>query len=223
MGRSIFAARRSGSAGAALRSAIVAASLGAGALVAAPASAGEKAAAPPPGKAAASATAPGKAAAGSNSQEARANQLKAATGQASASPAASGSAAPGDKQKQAAKAWAAVNGINLKNGKMEDRLEALRQKIDTRRKTFEERRDAEQERVRIRWGALIDRPSVQEELRLHAMRIARLTRIQELAEVEGKTAVEARAIKAIDRENARSDKRMQELAMTPAAIPGGAK
>jgi len=227
MGRPNFAARRSGSAGAALRSAIVAASLGAGALVAAPASAGEKAAATPPGKAAGSAAAPGKAAAGSNSQEARANQLKAATGQASAnpsaSPASSGSAAPGDKQKQAAKAWAAVNGINLKNGKMEDRLEALRQKIDTRRKTFEERRDAEQERIRIRWGALIDRPSVQEELRLHAMRIARLTRIQELAEVEGKAAVEARAIKAIDRENARSDKRMQELAMTPAAIPGGAK
>ena len=75
----------------------------------------------------------------------------------------------------------------------------------------------------FRWGALVDRPSVQEELRLHAMRIARLTRIQELAEVEGKDAVEARALKAVDRENARHDKRMQELALTPAAIPGGPK
>jgi hypothetical protein len=114
-----------------------------------------------------------------------------------------------------------VNRINLKAGKMEERLEALRQKIETRRKTFAERRDAEQDRIRIRWGALVDRPSVQEELRLHAMRIARLTRIQELAEVEGKDAVEARALKAIDRENARHDKRMQELALTPAAVPGG--
>jgi hypothetical protein len=141
----------------------------------------------------------------------------------SASPAASGSAAAGDKQKEAAKAWAAVNRINLKAGKLEERLEALRQKIETRRKTFAERRDAEQDRIRIRWGALVERPSVQEELRLHAMRIARLTRIEELAEVEGKSAVEARALKAIDRENARHDKRMQELALTPAAIPGGPK
>jgi hypothetical protein len=116
-----------------------------------------------------------------------------------------------------------VNGINLKAGKMEDRLEALRQKIDTRRKTFAERRDAEQDRIRIRWGSLVDRPAVQDELRLHAMRIARLTRIQELAEVEGKTPVEARALKALDRENARHDKRMQEIALTPAGVPGGAK
>jgi len=116
-----------------------------------------------------------------------------------------------------------VNRINLKAGKLEERLEALRQKIDTRRKTFAERRDAEQDRIRIRWGALVERPSVQDELRLHAMRIARLTRIQELAEVEGKDAVEARALKAIDRENARHDKRLQEIALTPAGVPGGAK
>ena len=204
-----------------MRHAIVAAAFGAGASFAATATAG------PPLKPAGS---PPPAAAAPSSQSARSAMMKAQTSPSasaspggSASPAASGSAAPGDKQKQAAKAWAAVNGINLKAGKMEDRLEALRQKIDTRRKTFAERRDAEQDRIRIRWGSLVDRPSVQEELRLHAMRIARLTRIQELAEVEGKTAVEARALKAIDRENARHDKRMQELALTPATIPGGPK
>jgi hypothetical protein len=186
---------------------------------------------PPDLKAAAKTTPANSAAANNNA--ARASQMMKAAGSpsanpapnpgGSASPAASGSAAPGDKQKQAAKAWAAVNGFNLKAGKMEERLEALRQKIDTRRKTFAERRDAEQDRIRIRWGALVDRPSAQEELRLHAMRIARLTRIQELAQVEGKTAVEARALKAIDKENARHDKRMQEVALTPAGVPGGAK
>jgi hypothetical protein len=211
-----------------LRYAIVAASLGAGVSVAATAVAADTPAGkPPPLKPAGSAASPA-----SNSQQARSDLMKAKTSPSaspsaspggSASPAASGSAAPGDKAKQAAKAWAAVNGINLKSGKMEERLEALRLKIETRRKTFAERRDAEQDRIRIRWGALTDRPSVQEELRLHAMRTARLTRIQELAEVEGKTAVEARALKALDKENARHDKRMQELAMTPAAIPGGAK
>jgi hypothetical protein len=214
-----------------VRHAIVAAAFGAGASFAATATAGDTPAAskPPPLKPAGT-----PATASSNAQAQRAAMMKAGASPSasaapapspggSASPAASGSAAPGDKQKQAAKAWAAVNGINLKAGKMEDRLEALRQKIDTRRKTFAERRDAEQDRIRIRWGSLTDRPSVQEELRLHAMRIARLTRIQELAEVEGKTAVEARALKAIDRENARHDKRMQELAMTPQAIPGGPK
>jgi hypothetical protein len=210
---------------------MVAAAFGAAASFAATATAGDTTGKPPlkPGAGGTPAATP-PAAAASNSQAARAAMMKAQTSPSasaatagSAAPAASGSAAPGDKQKQAAKAWAAVNGINLKTGKMEDRLEALRLKIETRRKTFAERRDAEQDRIRIRWGALVDRPSVQEELRLHAMRIARLTRIQELAEVEGKNAVEARALKAIDKENARHDKRMQELALTPAAIPGGAK
>jgi hypothetical protein len=207
-----------------LRHAIVAASFGAGISVAATAAAGDPAKPPIalPGKPATSAA---PAAPAASSQAARAAALKAATSPsasaAAATPAASGSAAPGDKEKKAAKAWADVNQINLKTGKLEERLEALRQKIDTRRKTFAERRDAEQDRIRIRWGALVERASVQEELRLHAMRIARLNRIEELAEVEGKTAVEARALKAIDRENARHDKRMQELAMTPAAVPGG--
>ena len=222
MGRLTFAARTSaGSPRLALRHAIVAVSFGACASFAATATAG-----PPPvltGRPTASA-APAPA---PSSQAARAAGMTTrpspSASAGSATPAASGSAAPGDKQKQAAKAWADVNRINLKAGKLEERLEALRQKIDTRRKTFAERRDAEQDRIRIRWGALVERPSVQEELRLHAMRIARLTRIQELAEVEGKDAVEARALKAIDRENARHDKRMQEIALTPAGVPGGAK
>ena len=230
MGRPIFAAQSgAGSPGRALRHALVAASFGAGASFAVAAMAADTPAGrPPPLKPATTAAAAGSAA--SNSNASRAQMMKAAVSpsasaspKGSASPAASGSAAPGDKQKQAAKAWAAVNGINLKAGKLEERLEALRQKIDTRRKTFAERRDAEQDRIRIRWGALVDRSSVQDELRLHAMRMARLTRIQELSEVEGKTAVEARALKAIDRENARHDKRMQEIALTPAGVPGGAK
>jgi hypothetical protein len=206
-----------------LRRAIVAASLSVGALAASTATAGDKPPIPDKPPSGAGNAKPGGSAAAGTSQDARRAAMHAATGQASASanPAGSASAAPGDKQKKAASAWAAINGINLKNGKLEDRLEALRQKIDTRKKTFDERRQAEQERIRIRWGALTDRPNVQDELRLHALRIARLTRIQELAEVEGKTAVEGRALKAIDRENARHDKRMQEIALTPAATPGG--
>lgn len=213
--------RGPGSPGTALRRAIIAASIVAGAGAASTAWA-DKPNLPdkPPGGSGAKPSAPANA-----SQAARAAAMKAATGQPSASPSAAGSAAApgGDKQKKAASAWAALNQYNLKNGKLDDRLEALRQKIDARKKTFDDRRSAEQERIRIRWGALVDRPNVQDELRLHAQRIAWLERIQELAEVEGKPADEARALKATDRENARHDKRMQEIAMTPAAIPGGAQ
>ena len=77
--------------------------------------------------------------------------------------------------------------------------------MDTRRKT-------EQDRTRTRWGALVEQPSVVAELKTHAERTARLGRIQELAEVEGKPAVAARAQRALAAENARHEKQMQTLA-----------
>lgn len=100
--------------------------------------------------------------------------------------------------------------------KLEDRLDALRKDVAERKKTLADRRTAEQERVRLRWGTVATFPAVREELRLHAMRSARLQRIQELAEVEGKKAAEARVARAIEREESRHERRMQALA-------GGAK
>lgn len=96
--------------------------------------------------------------------------------------------------------------------KLDERLDALRKEVAERKKTLTERREAEQERDRLRWGAIVTSPAVREELRLHAMRSARLQRIQELAEVEGKKTTEARVNKLIQREDTRHEKRMAALA-----------
>jgi len=102
-------------------------------------------------------------------------------------------------------------------GKLDERLEALRQRIDERKKTLDARRQADQEKIRIRWGALVNQPAVVAELKTYGERVARLTRIRELAEVEAKPAIADRAKKALALENARHEKQMNALAA------GGAK
>jgi len=121
----------------------------------------------------------------------------------SAAPATSGSAAPG-------------HGVGLGVGRLEDRLEALRKRMADRKANLEQRRQADQERTRLRWGSVVDSAGVSAELKVHAEREARLERIQELAEVEAKPAIYERARRALNAENNRHEVAMKALA-------GGAK
>jgi hypothetical protein len=115
-----------------------------------------------------------------------------------------------------------------KLGSLDARLDAMRQRVEERQKTLDARRQAERDRLRIRWGAVVQQPAVVQALQIHAYRVARLERIQELAQVEAKPAVAARASKALDRENVRHERTMAALASGAAAPPippqaGGAK
>jgi hypothetical protein len=101
----------------------------------------------------------------------------------------------------------------------DQRLDALAKLIDDRKRTIDQRRQAEQDRIRVRWGSVASLPAIQDELRTHAERVARLQRIQELAEAEGQAAVSARATRALEKEDARDELRLQQLAATA----GGAK
>jgi hypothetical protein len=106
-------------------------------------------------------------------------------------------------------------------GTHDERLEALRQRINERKSSLATRKQAARERTQIRWGSVVFMPPVREELRTHAMRQARLERIRELAEVEAKPQIAARAAKALERENQRHERRMQALATGAAVPPGG--
>jgi hypothetical protein len=122
----------------------------------------------------------------------------------SAAPATSGSAAP------------AGRGSGLAVGRLEDRLEALRKRMADRKANLEQRRQADQERTRLRWGSVVDSAGVSAELKTHAEREARLERIQDLAEVEAKPGIYERARRALNTENSRHEVAMKALA-------GGAK
>jgi hypothetical protein len=91
----------------------------------------------------------------------------------------------------------------------------LIERFEERKRTMTERRKAAHDAIRRRWGTLVDQPPVREELRLHAMRVAKLERVKELAEADGKADLVARAALALERENTRHEKRM-------AAFPAGA-
>lgn len=148
----------------------------------------------PPAAAAPSATPPAPSAA-----------APAAGASGAAAPGASGAIPPAAPSAEKHKPWEHLT-------KLDDRLDALRKEVAERKKTLAERRQAEQERVRLRWGAVASSVAMREELRLHAMRSARLQRIEELAEVEGKKTTEARVAKLIERENTRHERRMAALA-----------
>ena len=104
-------------------------------------------------------------------------------------------------------------------------LDGLALRVAERQKTIDARRLAEQQRIQVRWGALVNVPAVHEELKQHAERLALLGRIEELGQVEGKIAVIAGASRAMARENVRHERQMQALAAAanaPVAGTGGA-
>ncbi len=102
--------------------------------------------------------------------------------------------------------------------KREERREDRKEKREDRRETREDRREKRQERrkerrekVKEKWGDIVKRPAVREELRRHARRMARLGRLLDLAEEEKKDDA-AKKIKALmEKEQARHDKRMAAL------------
>jgi len=87
----------------------------------------------------------------------------------------------------------------------------LKEALAKLRETRAERQKADRDAVREKYGDIIQQPSVREELRTHASRIARLNQIKRVADDEKKTKVSARADKLIDRENKRHDKQMDAL------------
>lgn len=101
----------------------------------------------------------------------------------------------------------------------------LLERFEERKKTIAERAKGEREEIRKKWHDALDRPPVQEELRRHAMTVARLERIKEIAEASEKPELGSRAQAALEKENARHDKRMAELKSqaAPAASAGGAQ
>jgi len=107
---------------------------------------------------------------------------------------------------------AAAPGEKPITGTLEERLDALRKRIDARKQSIDARRQANRDRLRARWGGLVALPAVADELRIHGERVARLQRIQELAQVEGKPAIAARAGATLARENARHERKMASLA-----------
>jgi hypothetical protein len=160
-------------------------------------------------QAAANAAGAGSAVAAAGSAAAAAASAAAAAGSAAAV-AGSAAAAAGSAAPAAASALAAFDPSKL--GSQEARLDALSKRIVERQKTLDARRQADRDRLHARWGGLVDQPAVRTELQTHATRVARLERIQELAQVELKPAVSRSASKALDAENARHEKAMTALA-----------
>jgi hypothetical protein len=75
----------------------------------------------------------------------------------------------------------------------------------------EERRKDRREAIRAKWGVLVDRPLVREELRIHARRMARLQRVVFLADATGKPELKTKADKLIADEDIRFNARMDAL------------
>ncbi len=86
------------------------------------------------------------------------------------------------------------------------------------------RRDEHMAEMRAKWGEILKKPGVKEEMRVHSRRMSRLRRIDKLAKEHKKPAVEKRAEAAMAREKARHQKKMEELKGGAAPAPsGGAK
>lgn len=84
----------------------------------------------------------------------------------------------------------------------------LRDKLRTTR--AERRRDQVKD-ARDRWGALLTKPKVRDELRVHAQRMARLNYIESLSDDLDMDTIQDRAKRARDLENDRFDRRMASL------------
>lgn len=93
---------------------------------------------------------------------------------------------------------------DLKDAKKD--LKDARQKL---RETRKERRESLVKAAKDKWGDLVKKPRVREELRTHARRIARLNQMESVAKENGKDELVERIQKLRDKENARHDKRME--------------
>lgn len=92
-------------------------------------------------------------------------------------------------------------------------------RMDKLRETRKARRDAHRKDLKAKWGPLAERAPMLAELKRHAWRMARLKRMQGLAEELDKPELLARVNKLIEQEQARHAERMEQLKKT---APGNA-
>ncbi len=96
---------------------------------------------------------------------------------------------------------------------------AFKARMDKLRETRKARRDAHRKELKAKWGPLAERAPMLAELKRHAWRMARLKRMQGLAEELDKPELLARVNKLIEQEQARHAERMEQLKKT---APGNA-
>jgi membrane-bound lytic murein transglycosylase B len=88
---------------------------------------------------------------------------------------------------------------------------AFRDVRDKLRTTQQERRRDQVKDARDKWGALLTKTKVREELRIHSRRMARLNYIESLSDDLNMNDIQDRAKRARDQENDRFDRRMDAL------------
>ena len=92
------------------------------------------------------------------------------------------------------------------------REEAIRKRIEKREATREARRAARIAEIRARWDReFLADPLTQDELALHAQRVADLVRMQEIADLANNQRLAVRVELAISREDSRHENRMIAL------------
>ena len=109
------------------------------------------------------------------------------------------------------------------SAKDDEHHKRLLERFEERRRNRGERAKSEREALRHKLGASLENQTVQHELRRHAEAVARLERIKEIADADGKTELSARATAILAKENARHEKRLATLTASaaPAASASG--
>jgi hypothetical protein len=101
-----------------------------------------------------------------------------------------------------------------KEDKKEAREEAKEERQENREERQakrEERRKERRAKIKEKWGDLVKRPEVVNELKKHARRIARLNRLLALAEEAKKDDKKKKIEELIEKENKRHEARMAQL------------
>jgi hypothetical protein len=96
---------------------------------------------------------------------------------------------------------------------------SLDERIAKLRETRKDRRHARSEALRQKWGEALTRSDVREAIKVHEWRMARLDRMRTLIDASdrpNKDKMLARIDKALEKENARFDKKMDKLKTAPA-------
>lgn len=105
-----------------------------------------------------------------------------------------------------------------------DEKKDVKQAAEELREARKKRRNEHLAEMRAKWGEILKKPGVKEEMRTHMRRMSRLRRIEQLAKNGKKDAIAKRATAAMEKEKARHQKKMDELKGQAApAASGGAK
>lgn len=100
----------------------------------------------------------------------------------------------------------------------------VKQASDELKEARKKRREEHLAEMRAKWGDILKKPGVKEEMQTHMRRMSRLRRIEHLAKEGKKDPIAKRASAAMEKEKTRHQKKMDELKGQPApAASGGAK